>query len=96
VVSRSRPEQQIQRALFEHLRLRGARQIYAFHPANGGARRSVEAAILRGLGVKPGTPDVIAFHRGKVFAIELKSERGRTTDSQLQAIEDIRAAGGAC
>jgi hypothetical protein len=37
-------------------------------------------------------PDVIAIHCGQVFAIELKTERGRATDTQLQAIEDIRAA----
>jgi len=65
-----------------------------FHPANGGYRRPIEAARLKGLGVRPGMPDVIAFHRGQVCAIDLKREGGRATDAQLQAIEDIRAAGG--
>ena len=63
-------------------------------PANGGYRRPVEAARLKGLGVRPGVPDAVAFHRGQVYAIELKTEGGRATDVQLQAIEDIRAAGG--
>ena len=44
--------------------------------------------------MRPGVPDVIAFHRGQVYAIELKTKGGRVTDAQLQAIEDIRAAGG--
>jgi hypothetical protein len=68
--------------------------VFAFHPANGGYRRAVEAARLKGLGVCAGVPDVVAFHRGQVYAIELKREGGRATDAQLQAIEDIRAAGG--
>jgi hypothetical protein len=87
-------EDAIQRAVFEHLAIRGARGVFAFHPANGGYRRPVEAARLKGLGVRPGVPDVIAFHRGQVYAIELKTEGGRATDTQRQAIEDIRAAGG--
>jgi hypothetical protein len=74
--------------------MRGARGVFAFHPANGGYRRPVEAARLKGLGVRAGVPDIIALHRGQVYAIELKTEHGRATAEQLQAIEDIRAAGG--
>jgi hypothetical protein len=88
------PEDAIQRAVFEHLAVRGVPRLFAFHPANGGYRRTVEAARLKGLGVRPGVPDVVAIHRGQVFAIELKSEGGRATNTQLQAIEHIRAAGG--
>ena len=87
-------EDAIQRAVFEHLAVRDARGLFAFHPANGGYRRPVEAARLKGLGVRAGVPDVIAIHCGQVYAIELKSEGGRATNTQLQAIEDIRAAGG--
>jgi VRR-NUC domain len=88
-------EDAIQRAVFEHLAVRGVPRLFAFHPANGGYRLPVEAARLRGLGVRPGVPDLIAIHTaGQVYAIELKREGGRATDAQLQAIEDIRAAGG--
>jgi hypothetical protein len=45
-------------------------------------------------GVRAGVPDVIAIHRGQVFAIELKTEHGKATEGQLRAIEEIRAAGG--
>ena len=51
-------------------------------PANGGYRRPVEAAGLKGLGVRPDVPEVIAFHRGQVYAIELKTESGRATELQ--------------
>jgi hypothetical protein len=87
-------EDAIQRAVFEHLAVCSAAGVFAFHVPNGGYRRAVEAARLKGLGVRPGVPDVIAIHRGQVYAVELKREGGRATDAQLQAIEDIRDAGG--
>jgi hypothetical protein len=87
-------EQEIQRAIFQHLKRRGAPDVYVFAVPNGGYRRPVEAAIMKGLGVTPGVPDIIAIHNGKVFALELKTEAGRPTDAQLAAIEAIRRAGG--
>jgi hypothetical protein len=84
-------EEAIQRAVFSHLRVRATPGVVAFHVPNGGYRRPVEAARLKGLGVRPGVPDVVAVHRGQVYAIEFKTEYGRATNSQLQAIEDIRA-----
>jgi hypothetical protein len=90
---RRSPEAQIQRAVFQHLRARGAPGVFAFHPANGGYRKPVEAAIMKGLGVVPGVPDVIAIRDGKVFALELKAEGGRATDKQLEAIAALREAG---
>jgi len=61
-------EEAIQRAVFEHLAVRGVPRPFAFHPANGGYRLPVEAAHLKGLGVRPGVSDVIAIHRGQVYA----------------------------
>jgi hypothetical protein len=68
----NRPEQQIQHAVFEHLALRGASTVFAFHPANGGWRSGVEAAILKGMGVKAGVPDIIAIKNARCYALELK------------------------
>jgi VRR-NUC domain len=87
-------EQQIQRAIFQHVKQRGAPDAYVFAVPNGGYRRPIEAAIMKGLGVTPGTPDIVAIRDGKVFALELKTETGRATDAQLAAIEAIRRAGG--
>jgi hypothetical protein len=91
-----RPEQTIQRAVFDHLRLRAAPGVFAFHPANGGYRKPIEAAIMKGLGVKAGVPDVVAIHKGRVFALELKAEGGRATPKQLEAIAAMEAAGAYC
>jgi VRR-NUC domain len=90
---RARPEQQLQRAVFQHLRARGAPNVFAFHPANGGFRTPAEAAIFKGLGVVPGVPDVIIIRDGKTYALELKAEGGRVTPAQEKAIDDLRRAG---
>jgi hypothetical protein len=67
--------------------------VYAFHVPNGGLRPKSEARVFASIGVRRGVPDVIAIHRGQVFALEIKTENGRATDAQWQAIEDLRAAG---
>ena len=90
---RRSPEAAIQRAVFQHLRARGTPGVFAFHPANGGYRKPVEAAILKGLGVVAGVPDVIAIHNGRVFAMELKAPGGRATVKLLEAIAAMREAG---
>ena len=89
-------EQQIQRALFDHLRLRAAPGVFAFHVPNGGYRKPIEAAILRGLGVRAGVPDVVAIHNGRCYALELKAEGGRATPKQLEATAAMEAAGAYC
>src|SRR5262249_34084602 len=90
---RARPEAAIQRAVFQRLRARGAPGVFAFHPANGGYRKPVEAAIMKGLGVVAGVPDVIAVDNGRCFAMEIKAEGGRATDKQLACIAALREAG---
>ena len=63
----ARPEQQIQRAVFQHLTIRAAPGTYAFHSPNGGWRSRVEGAVLKGMGVKAGVPDIIAVKGGKCY-----------------------------
>jgi hypothetical protein len=93
-MKRARPEDQIQRAVIAHFAVRGVRDAFVFAVPNGGMRSPIEAAILKGLGTRAGSPDLFMIHRGEVFAIELKSESGRATAAQLPAIKDIRRAGG--
>jgi hypothetical protein len=64
--------------------------MFAFHPAIGAPRKSVEAAILEGLGVVPGIPDAIALYDGCVFDLELKVE---ATPRQREALAAMEAAG---
>jgi hypothetical protein len=90
---RHRPEAAIQRAVFQHLRARAAPGVFAFHVPNGGYRKPVEAAIMKGLGVVAGVPDVIVIHAGRCYALELKRAGGRTTDNQRACLAALREAG---
>jgi hypothetical protein len=91
---RHRPEDQIQRSVIAHLRARGVPGLVWTHVPNGGKRSKVEGAILKGLGVRAGVSDVLLWHRGRAFALELKAEGGRPSEQQMQFISDLNAAGG--
>jgi len=86
-------ESDIQRAVFDHLRWRGVPGVFAFHVPNGGKRDRIEAAIFKGLGARAGVPDVFAVHQGRCYAIELKTEAGRLTKVQAEAIATLERAG---
>jgi hypothetical protein len=77
-------ENEIQRAVFSHLRTRGAPGIFAFHPKNASSdMRGRRRGIYVGLGIEPGIPDVIVFERReladccRVYALELKRDSRR-------------------
>jgi hypothetical protein len=88
-----RPEQAIQKAIFQHIRARGVVGLVAFHVPNGGHRKPIEGAILKSMGVRAGVSDVIAVHAGKIFALELKAEGGGATEAQMSFLSDMEAAG---
>lgn len=89
----ARPEDAIQRAVFEHLRTRPAPGVFAFHVPNGGKRKPIEAAIMKGLGVTAGVPDVIAIKDGRAYGLELKAADGRPTPRQIETLQKMQAAG---
>jgi hypothetical protein len=91
--SAARPEDAIQRAIFQHLKARKAAGTFAFHVPNGGKRKPIEAAIMKGLGVTAGVPDIIAIKAGHTFALELKAEGGKPTASQIETMAQMEAAG---
>lgn len=91
---RKRPEQALQRAVFDHLRSHAYPGVVAFHVPNGGKRTAAEGAIFKGLGVLPGVPDLIAIRGGHVFALELKAgKKGRLSPAQESTIAAMRCAG---
>jgi hypothetical protein len=90
---RKRREDAIQRTVLEHLRVRGRSNAYWFAVPNGGGRSPIEAAILKGLGVRAGVPDLIIVHAGKMFGLELKADGNRPTRLQTEAQAAMRAAG---
>jgi hypothetical protein len=92
-VRRARPEQQLQKAVRDHLRWRAAPGTFAFHCPNGGARSPIEARIFKSQGVVAGVPDVIILHDGKTYGLELKAAGGRLSPAQRGCHAQRRAAG---
>jgi hypothetical protein len=90
---RQRVEQGIHKAIVSHLKARAAPGVVFLHPANGMARSPIEGAILKGVGVAPGAPDLLLWHDGQSFALELKSETGRTSEEQLAMLDRLSKAG---
>lgn len=90
---RKSPESAIQRAVVQHLRMRGVPGLVFFHVPNGGYRSKSEAAQFKAMGVLPGVADLILFHDGKLHALELKAPGGRASEAQLKFISDIDRAG---
>jgi hypothetical protein len=88
-----RPEQEIQKALADHLRARAPRDVYWFHPANGGRRTAIEGAVLKACGVRAGTPDLFLIKSGKTYGLEPKAANGRVCPAQKAAHDEMRAAG---
>ena len=92
-----RLEDQVQRAVVEHLRFRRKPGVTFFAVPNGGGRSAIEASIMKGLGVRAGVPDLILIAEGRTYGLELKRAKGgRTSDAQRAMIQEIEAAGGVC
>lgn len=86
-------EQQVQRAVVAHLKVRAAPGTFMFAVPNGGYRRLAEAKILVGLGVRRGVPDLVGVREGRMYALELKTETGKLSDSQREVLDLMERAG---
>ena len=87
-------EAAIQRAVVEHLKLRGVKGLCWFACPNGGYRNLITAVNLKQEGVRAGVSDLIFLHRGHAYALEIKKERGRPSEAQLEFLDNWREAGG--
>jgi hypothetical protein len=90
---RARPEQIAHKAVVDHLRMRGVPGVVFLHPANGMGRTAVEGAILKSMGVMPGAPDLHLFHNNRSYAIELKADTGRVSESQADMLRRLDQVG---
>ena len=91
---RAQPEAQLQAAVVEHLRLRAKPDVLWLHVPNGGTRDIREAARFKRMGVLAGASDLLFWHRGNSFALELKSPGGRLSEAQLEFLTRFNDAGG--
>jgi hypothetical protein len=53
-----------------------------FHVANGGKRAGREAKKFQGMGVFPGIADLMGYHRGRCFFLEVKTPTGTQSKAQ--------------
>jgi hypothetical protein len=90
---REQPERQVQRAVLDRLAWCAPAGVTWFHIPNGGYRKPVEAAIMSGLGVVAGMPDLCILHNGRAFFLELKADGGRLSPIQKECHERLRQAG---
>lgn len=75
-----RLEDYIQFQICQYLRSVG---IFFFHVPNGAKRSATEASRLKALGIVSGIPDlVLCFPKGRTVFIELKTEKGRKSETQ--------------
>lgn len=95
-MKRHRPEDAIQRAVFQHIHARGVRGLVAIHVPNGGARRPAEARIMKGLGVAAGAPDILAWYDHRAYARELKAQSSRVSEAQAEMLDRLDRAGVFC
>jgi hypothetical protein len=92
-MTRRRLEQELQKAVLEHLAWRSAPEVFVFHYPAGGWRSPIEAAIFKSLGVVAGIPDILIIRAGRIFALELKTTHGSLTGTQIETQARMRAAG---
>jgi hypothetical protein len=90
---RKSPERDIHRAVVQHLTKRAKPGVVWFHVPNA-PRNAVAGAMLKKLGMRAGVSDLILFHNGELFALELKAPKGRESIEQMEFQSEIRLAGG--
>lgn len=88
-----RPEQGLQKGLCKLLDAVLPSDCVYFAVPNGGWRKPTEAAILNGMGVKAGVPDLVFVYQGRALFIELKALKGRLTPIQRMMCFKLKAAG---
>lgn len=82
---RARPEDALQKAVVQMLKLCLVPGTYWHAVPNGGLRSKLEAAIMVGLGVRAGAPDLVVYGPdARAHFMELKSASGRLSPEQRE------------
>lgn len=84
-VSARQAEHGIQAAIMRYLDTALPASYRAFAVPNGGKRDKITGAILKREGVKAGVPDIVIVRNGGFVAfIEVKTQAGRLSNSQVE------------
>lgn len=88
-----RPEQEIQRQVFAHIRARACPGVFAFAVPNG-VHSSVRTGLaLKAAGLVAGVPDICVIHRATSHFLELKAGRNKPTLQQKHVMDLLSLAG---
>ena len=87
-------EAQVHAAVVAHLRLRAKPGVLWLHVPMGGARDAKTGAMLKRMGALAGASDLLLWHNGNSFALEIKAPGGRLSEAQLNFIARFNEAGG--
>jgi len=82
-------EKNIQKSILDWLGYRG--DIYFFRAGSGQFKTDTGSYFKTG---RPGCPDIIVCFKGKFIGFEVKTDKGKQSDRQKDAEEDIKNAGG--
>ena len=91
--ARQSPEAKLHKQVMEYLRLVLPKTAVIHHSPNEGKRGWMERAALKNNGTMAGWPDIEIVWDGRVFFIELKSEKGRTLPVQFACHMRLAEAG---
>lgn len=86
-------EETIHRAVVDVLTRAAMPGIAWTHMPAGEARAKGVAGKLKGMGVRPGWPDLLIVKDGRLYGLELKTETGRLSTAQVAAHAALTAAG---
>lgn len=79
----AQPEQALQRQIAQFLAVAlDGNSWWSSMPLGGGGR--LRGAILHGLGVKPGLPDMVVVNDGRAIWLELKAAKGHVSPAQQE------------
>lgn len=87
------PEDKVQIAVTEYLRLQYPKAVY-HHSPNEGKRTRFEQYKFKALGARSGFPDLLILHKGVRLALELKKDKGANpTATQVEWLKALRENG---
>ena len=87
-------EAQVHAAVVAHLRLRAKPGVLWLHVPMGGARDAKTGGMLKRMGALAGASDLLLWHNGNSFALEIKAPGGRLSESQREFFARFNNAGG--
>lgn len=93
-MGRDQPEFRLTCVVADLLRLCAKPGLYFTHLPFGEARSERTGARLKRMGTRPGAPDFLLLWKGRAIGLELKTEKGRQTETQRQTEKEWKAAGG--